>query len=601
MTEAKLRDISAFVDHRKEILDGVREVRCFMDGAYTDSPKAGEGIDLKLELAGDKGTYFADVSAGIAYRISAAKYAVDYTIAHCRTKIAFGDKVLFASEEHDNPYDDEESGWDTYCYEWLLRHVFNDEFLKNCGITRLHSPKHAFSKEEPYGDLGVKTGCDLYFYGLKVEGENIEYPYYEIAVVKEADSPVNFALFVMKSRTDARAEMEGLIESFVRFSPKGAPKNYFFPGAPKENPRWSEETKKYFRMLSSSDRTHWGVFSYSMPGVENELHDGDPTYCKFLKNSQRMEETIEKAWGQPFDIYPTYTHIGKGKDSTDYVPHHFSLEMANVLAGGNGFNGKPVLQFTYQFTLNNNLVLEEETPMFDIMRGRYDEHFRRLARDIKKYGKPVLFRLNNEMNTDWTSYCGMMTLIDPEIFNETWIRLYKIFDAEGVDNCIWIWNPISTDIPYSSWGKDIAYFPGVDYVQLLGGTSYEMNNYEKEKAAASVRTFRTHYSNLYRKNAIFSQWSMVLSEFACGSGGDYTGELGRNLGVQAQWVRDMFCDLNAKEKPDWVKQIKGAIWFNCNDLIDSKVSNRLRFIDPDNDPDNITVEAFREGFRNAKK
>ena len=63
----------------------------------------------------------------------------------------------------------------------------------------------------------------------------------------------------------------------------------------------------------------------------------------------------------------------------------------------------------------------------------------------------------------------------------------------------------------------------------------------------------------------------------------------------------MFCDQNAKEKPDWVKQIKGAIWFNCNDLIDSKVSNRLRFIDPDNDPDNITVEAFREGFRNAKK
>ncbi len=32
MTEAKLRDISAFVDHRKEILDGVREVRCFKIG-----------------------------------------------------------------------------------------------------------------------------------------------------------------------------------------------------------------------------------------------------------------------------------------------------------------------------------------------------------------------------------------------------------------------------------------------------------------------------------------------------------------------------------------------------------------------------------------
>ena len=58
--------------------------------------------------------------------------------------------------------------------------------------------------------------------------------------------------------------------------------------------------------------------------------------------------------------------------------------------------------------------------MFDILRGVYDEDFRKLASAIKAYGYPVLFRLNNEMNTDWTSYCGMMTLCDPEIFILTW-------------------------------------------------------------------------------------------------------------------------------------------------------------------------------------
>lgn len=114
--------------------------------------------------------------------------------------------------------------------------------------------------------------------------------------------------------------------------------------------------------------------------------------------------------------------------------------------------------------------------MFDILRGRHDEAFRRLAKDIKAYGKPVLFRLNNEMNTDWTSYCGMITLLDPDIFVMTWQRLYDIFEEEGVDNCIWIWNPIADSCPYSSWGEDLCYNPGTEYFQLLGATSYEMNN-----------------------------------------------------------------------------------------------------------------------------
>ena len=59
--------------------------------------------------------------------------------------------------------------------------------------------------------------------------------------------------------------------------------------------------------------------------------------------------------------------------------------------------------------------------------GRYELALRDLAQRIKAYGKPVLFRLNNEMNTDWTSYCGMMTLNDPDIFQATWRYLYNFF------------------------------------------------------------------------------------------------------------------------------------------------------------------------------
>ena len=95
---------------------------------------------------------------------------------------------------------------------------------------------------------------------------------------------------------------------------------------------------------------------------------------------------------------------------------------------------------------------------------------------------------------------------------------------------------------------------------------------------------------------------MIISEFACGSGGSATGELGRNGDIQADWVEAMFEELNAAEKADYVKQIKGAVWFNCNDYSGSLINNRLRFIDPEGwnnetyDDLAATVEAFRNGL-----
>ena len=97
---------------------------------------------------------------------------------------------------------------------------------------------------------------------------------------------------------------------------------------------------------------------------------------------------------------------------------------------------------------------------------------------------------------------------------------------------------------------------------------------------------------------------MILAEFACGSGGNATGELGRNRDFQAQWVRDMFAAFNAENKPDWAKPIKGAVWFNADDVSDGRVTNRLRFYAPDSNAyDDLTEtwQAFREGFAAAKK
>ncbi len=568
-----------------------------VNGKYVgEFTKVNSRYDMKFELFNEKNTRIVNLSGGVAYTLPTNNIEVDYTIAKYRTVIKFDDSILSSSTESSNPYTQNTTPWCIYGNEWLLRHIINEDFYKNQNLTLLKGTECNFDMSAPvhnYGDTTTKPGFDIYRFDIKIEDSaQIERPYYNIAVVREINDEINFNLFVMKSKSNKADVMDTLVESLKLFKSRGVQRNYFNAGEAVEDKNWSRETRDYYRQISTSKTLNWGVFSYSITGTG--LQPGENDYDVNLRNSLEMKNGIEEAMAHRFDIYPTYTHISWGGQL-----HRFNTNMSLQLAGGNGINNQPVLQFTYQFTTNNNIVAGEVTPMFDVLRGKYDAHFRQLAQDIKAYSKPILFRLNNEMNTDWTSYCGMMTLLDPDIFTMTWQRLYNIFIEEGVNNVIWIWNPIAISCPYSSWGEDLCYFPGKEYVHLIGATDYEMNNYAV--GAEGIQSFADRYSALYDKNkeSGFENWGVIISEFACGSGGDASGALGRNADTQAEWVKGMFDEFCKDPQPAYVQQLKGMVWFNCNDSSGGKVTNRLRIYEPNtttyNDLSN-TIKAFKDGF-----
>ncbi len=603
--------------------------KCFSDGRYADIVG---GDDVKFEFFGKNAKRYVDLSAGMAFTLPVSEeVAVDYALAKYRTQYTFGDCILTASAEDQNPYADRgDSCWFIYINEWLLRHLVHPEFYRNQQLTLLNAESLGF-KMLPVGPDGtsdgtrgypticegnreMRAGYEIYRFDIRIdEAEGIERPFYNLGIIRKLGEEIRFGLFVLKSKKNNAALMDAIVQSYELFAPSGTRRNYFTAGMPKEDPHWNAETRAFFRAFMAQKTKSWGVFSYSMPGEEDSLVPGSGRYDVFYHDSVKLQKFIEeRVWGgKKFDIYMTYTHLGKGAWGEEgRTPHYYPVAMSKALAGGNGTDARPALEFTYQFTTNNNLVHEELTPMFDILRGRYDDYFVRLAHDIKAYGKPMMLRLNNEMNSDWTSYCGMMTLLDPDIFNMTWHRFYDILIREGCDNVIWVWNPIARSCPFSGWGEDLCYFPGIDYVQLLGGTSYEMNNYNGD-AVAQMTTFRTHYKKLYEKNLpYFAEYGMIIGEFACGSGGGTTGAIGRNGHAQAEWVRGMFEELNASEPAPYVRQIKGLIWFNCNDYAGDTVMNRFKFADaPDGELNRKgetygdleeTWHAFEEGFRNAK-
>ncbi len=626
----ELYNENALVDKTNgfEKASDVTGARFFVNGDYyTSYTETKSRQDVKAELYNDNGVRMVNVSGGMAFTIpTTSPIKVDYTIARFRTQYFFDDIILTATSESSNPYTASADGWFTYINEWGIRHLVSDKYMTNQNIERTNPLKFEVGSDGSHsygtvknGDLEMRPGYEVYRFDLHILDEgDIERPYYNIGIIHEKNDKVNAGFFVMKGTQDHSELMDQIVMSWQRLSKKGSQKNYFNAGDPIPEPKWNEETKNFFNKFMTQKTKSWGVFSYSMPGEASNLHSGaDSSYDNYLRASKGVQNYIEEeVWGgKKYDVYMTYTHLGTGAnyEAVSKNHHYYPLDMSTALAGGNGFDDKPVLEFTFQFTTNNNLVDAEISPMFDILRGKYDDYFKRLGSDIKEYGKPVMFRLNNEMNTDWTSYSGIMNLLDPDIFTMTWKRLYNIFLEQGCDNVIWVWNPIADSCPYSGWGEDLCYFPGVEYVQLLGGTSYEFNNYTGD-ATTQMVSFKERYSKLYneKNRQYFEKYGMIIGEFACGSGGAVDGtKLGRNASAQAKWITDMFTELNQADPEPYVQQIKGLIWFNCNDYSGNTISNRLRFAMPsefdifgkkeDYSDLQETWAAFKKGFEDAAK
>ena len=528
--------------------DSIYDLSVYENGNEADKVVApGANTDVRYLFAGETATRAVVPAEGYMLTLPGVAEA-DFSLGKFRSQYKTENYCLTVTYEDQNPYGDNQNGYDLYMREWLVEQIDDLNFLSKNQIMRTRAVQ-----EVVVGDYTVKTYC------MKINlGAKIRFPFYQIAIIRPTASYEYFYLFVMKSDAKMLDEFDAMIASFAEIDRVGVPANGFASYEVKANPNWNAETAAYYESLMNRTDVGFGAF-----------HQGnDDTYTNWLWGEEAINATP--------DVYMTYLHVGWYDNLSG--PEEV-MERAAKHAGGDGKNGKPIFNLTYQFTVTNNATGGVYTPMFDILRGKLDDHFRNLARALKEYGKPVLFRLNNEMNTDWTDYCGMMTLIDPDIFQMTWRHMYNIFEEEGVDNCIWIFNPISTSCPYSNWGEAMCYMPGADYVQMLGITHYQMNNGTNGAAPASFKAMYTETAN--KMLPYFENHPWIIGEFACGAGGEAFYDWGkngyifadpaRNAKLQEQWVKGMLECFRNNQKPEnaFCKNIKLAIWFSCNDYADA--------------------------------
>lgn len=303
---------------------------------------------------------------------------------------------------------------------------------------------------------------------------------------------------------------------------------------------WNEETKNIYQHYFGEDSAlTWGIFEPSAPYDFTGLHI--------------LEEKV--AYQFPFIVQ--YSHFSK--DATR------ALIGDDLLSARN--EGK-IVELSLQTTDNDGNMV------YDILNGQYDEFLQTYIAEIKRAQTTVLMRFCNEMNGDWCAYSGYHTSRDPEVFKELYYYVYRLFEeADALAYTIWVWNPNEKSFPDFVWNQAQRYYPGDDYVDVIGLTGYNTGNYYQGE---QWREFTAIYDTLY-ENALIYQKPLMITEFACSSYG----------GDKEVWVEKMFEIIGQYE------QIKVAIWWSSCDWDNKGNVARAYWLDETEE----LIDIFRENLQ----
>ena len=505
--------------------------RVYEDGAVTRLVNYTDGYQLDLPALAQFDFSLSPLfvrGSGASFDMTVSREKADYQ--SLKDVVTFELSTLL-------PWFFEDSTVEQYVYHYEYRFLLSSEWQANNGVTTTS---------------WTDDGVNAYFVEVQVDG--LDDGQYDGYLYVNYFTPSREYLRVMfrfqKEDAATRDALLALAGNARVFDPVGGAE-YRTDYAPDlTGVTWSAETRALYDSYSDFDAPlQWGIFlqDFYVNGFDSELTD--------------LEEKLEYTF--PVILY--YRH---------FPTHAFpTAEMQENYEAGR------LVELTLQLTDNNNENMYAASPLLEIYRGHMDEELRVWARAAADFGHPFLFRLNNEMNSDWTSYGGVVNLGDPAIFTAVWQRIYRIFEEEGVDNCIWIFNPHDRQAPPSNWNDSLAYWPGSEYVQMIGVTGYNNGTYYTQWAE-EWREFEAIYDQIWDEYAPrFSSFPWIITEFASsGVGGD-----------KVAWIEDMFAHI------DDYPNIRIAVWFSHADFDDANGGVPARTYWLDETPE--TLEAFRQGLK----
>ncbi len=109
-----------------------------------------------------------------------------------------------------------------------------------------------------------------------------------------------------------------------------------------------------------------------------------------------------------------------------------------------------------------------------IIAGEFDSYIRQFARDVKRFGYPVLIRFAHEMNGNYYPWSCPLNAHDPSKYVKAFRHVREIFWKEGAHNAFFVWSPNYASPPeVKAPCNDLeALYPGDDAVDFIGVSVY---------------------------------------------------------------------------------------------------------------------------------
>jgi len=124
---------------------------------------------------------------------------------------------------------------------------------------------------------------------------------------------------------------------------------------------------------------------------------------------------------------------------------------------------------------------EITVPGRQILEGRYDPYLKTFAREARAWKKPLMIRFAHEMNLrryHWGTETAAYGPESPALYRKMFRHVVTLFRKEGANNVRWIFCPNADSIPNpagippAAWNQAGNYYPGQEFVDILGMDGY---------------------------------------------------------------------------------------------------------------------------------
>lgn len=223
---------------------------------------------------------------------------------------------------------------------------------------------------------------------------------------------------------------------------------------------------------------------------------------------------------------------------------------------------------------------EKMIPYGAILSGQYDAYILSLAATVKAWKKPMMIRLAQEMNIErypWGTNKEEFGPHSAEIYIKLFRYVVDLFKTQHVENVFWVFCPNVDSIPNTEWNAARNYYPGDQYIDILGMDGYNWNIDAKLAASRHQtwtvpwRSFKEIFQPLYRElKAINPSKPIIVFE---------TAAVEREGASQKiLWIQEAMQTAQA-----W--GLKGIVWFQVNKEEDWRINQNddhayLPFIPP---------------------